>query len=464
MNRRSVPINTVRQLWAQCGGFCQNPECNRPLFQSVDEDVVSLANVAHIIGHGSSGPRSDHELADYIDKDGIDNLIMLCLVCHNIVDELERKFTVEQINAWKSTHAGKIAALFAIPTIRDEQQLLVEVNDLLDHNGAIFREYGPYSDNVLLGEGGDGLRIWRRRCLDTILPNNQRILRLIEHNKHNFAYPWDVYAQMLQYKMHADAFQDNCLTDHKVNDYKLFPRDFDYFVKTKLGIPSQAPEFVAEEELEFRYNQVQTFIERFLSNHSVITKLEELNRGTMLVKLKDGRTLKVFVTNTYYFTDYTLERVLEVDPAVDAIICSSPAGQYSDFAKRHCIKSDIGLFMLGEFMGAIRHDGEQYLNFLLRADRDRRMSSLKRIAKESVPPAGVQVFAFGSFLRRKLYADVDLMVLYQEQTDRSALSQFESRLAAETQKRFGDPDITVSSVREFVDLRLKHDNLAKVYP
>jgi hypothetical protein len=462
--RKSIPLNTARQLWAHCGGFCQNPSCNKPLFLHIGEDSVSIANVAHIIGHGSSGPRSDHELAEYIDTDGVGNLIMLCLECHKVVDELEKAFTVEEVHSWKAVHAQRIRSLFSVPSIKDERELLAEVNDLLDINGALFRECGPYSDHVLGGLGGDGLKVWKRRCLDTILPNNQRIIALIENNKRNFQYPWDVYPQMLQYKIHADAFQDNCLTDQKVNDYKLFPRGFDHFVKTKLGIESPPPETVAEEELEFRYNTVRTFIERFLANHSAIAELQELNRGTMLVQLRDGRTLKVFVTNTYYFTDYTLDRVLEVDPAVDAIICSSPAGQYSESAKRECIDRGIGLFMLGEFMGAILKSGDQYLNFLLKADREYRTVGLKRVCQEAGPPERVRVFVFGSFIRRKLYRDVDLMIVHEEPADISKLKLFESELERQTRKRFGVPDITVTSAREFATLKLKYDNLAEVYP
>jgi hypothetical protein len=97
----------------------------------------------------------------------------------------------------------------------------------------------------------------------------------------------------------------------------------------------------------------------------------------MLLELRDVRTLKVFVTNTYYFTDYTLDRVFEVDPAVDAMICFSPAGQYSDWAKQQCIERGLGLLMLGEFMGAVHHDGDKYLNFLLRADRGLRTNEIK---------------------------------------------------------------------------------------
>ena len=58
MSRKSIATNIARKLWAQCGGFCQNPSCIKYLFAGVEDDVVSLANVAHIIGHGKSGPRS----------------------------------------------------------------------------------------------------------------------------------------------------------------------------------------------------------------------------------------------------------------------------------------------------------------------------------------------------------------------------------------------------------------------
>lgn len=235
-------------------------------------------------------------------------------------------------------------------------------------------------------------------------------------------------------------------------------------MKTKLNIPSEPPQIVAREELEYRFNQVNTFIERFLSNHDRIARLQELNRGTMLVDLKDGNALKVFVTNTYYFTDYTLDRVLEVDPAINAIICSSPAGQYSESAKTCCIEKGIGLFMLGEFMGAIRHNGENYLNFLLRADSEARSVGLKRILKNIQPPARICVYAFGSFLRRRVYRDVDLLIVYEGVANIAAVKNFESLLFSEVQKQFGQPDITVASTEEFSNLKLKYNNLTQVYP
>ena len=199
MRRDSIATNIKRELWAQCGGYCQNPNCNKYLFANIQGDLVSLADIAHIIGAGKNGPRSEHELAKIINKDGFSNLMMLCLDCHKIVDELEKQYSVEDMRQWKKRHFQRIQSIFSVPDFRNEQELLKEVNDLLEENRLIFETYGPYSKQALEGEAGDTNIIWRRRCLDTILPNNQKIIDIFEKNKRNFAYPWDAYRQMLRF-------------------------------------------------------------------------------------------------------------------------------------------------------------------------------------------------------------------------------------------------------------------------
>jgi len=463
MNRKSIPANVTRQLWAGCGGHCQNPRCNRYLFASVDENVVSLANVAHIIGHGSNGPRSEHELAEVIERDGPENLIMLCLECHKIVDELESKFNVEIMQGWKREHERKVRLFFDIPNITEERNILIEVSELLNINGMIFREYGPYSQKALEGDSGDALTIWRRRCLDTILPNNRRIVNLIEKNKRNFAYPWDVYREMLGYKLHVDAFEDNCLLGQKVNDYKLFPIEFDHSVKTKLGVEMPPLEVRHDEELEFRWNQVATFIDRFLANHDFITQMEELNRATMSVTLRDGRVLKVFVTNTYYFTEYTFNKVMAVDPQVEVIICSCPAGQYADGAKQLCIEHGVGLFMLGEFMGAVQKTGEEFLNYLLRSESEERIVKFRKPLRDTKLPQGIKVYLFGSYLRRKLYRDIDVAVVYSSKSAKGAVERVSEVLKMSAGQQSTILDLTICSSKEFSALQLMHDNLTEVY-
>jgi hypothetical protein len=401
-------------------------------------------------------------VSKYIDKDGISNLIMLCLVCHKIVDELERKFTVERVREWKTTHEQKIRGLFDIPHITDERELLIQVNELLDENEQIFREYGPFAVRTLEGASGDSLKIWRKRCLDTILPNNQKIIDIIERNKHNFPYPWDVYRKMLGYKLHADAFRDNCLRGQKVNDYRLFPVEFDHFVKETLGLSIPPLEVKIEEELEFRTTTVSRFIERFLANHSFIVHMEKLDIATFLVELKDGRTLRVFVTNTYYFTEYTFDKAMAIDPEIDVIICSCPAATYSEQAKFLCIENQIGLFMLNEFMGAIPKRDEEFLNYLLRADKEHRINTFSNSLQKFSIPNGVIVYLFGSFLRSKVYRDIDVMLVYKDEHSRQGIEQTKRAISSALQSEANKLEFTVCSSAEFATLRFDHNNLTRI--
>jgi hypothetical protein len=462
MSRKSIPTNIARKLWAQCAGFCQNPNCNKYLFATVEDDVVSLANVAHIIGHGKNGPRSEHELADYIEKDGMPNLVMLCLECHKVVDELEDKFPVEQIQEWKSFHETKINSLFDYPQIYNEREILEQVNDLLVENKVIFEEYGPFSSQALKGTSGDALTIWRRRCLDTILPNNQRIVGLIEANKKNFSYPWQMYREMMDYKLHADSFRDNCLLEKKVNDYKLFPRKFDNFIKQSLGLPVENRENSPEEEIEFRQATVSAYIEKFLANHSFIRRMEKLNIAMFDVDLKDDRSLRVFATNTYFFTEYTFEQIMAIDPGVDVIICSNPCGTYTWEAKALSIDHKIGLFTLRAFMGAIRKNGEEFLNYLLQEEKSSRLSKLKSLLDKAAVPISFQVYIFGSYLRREIYKDIDLIVVYPVGSAEGLISSTVKIINQALKEKLSQLDITVCSEAEYGAMSFENDNRTKI--
>jgi len=323
-SRETIAVNTKRKLWANCAGYCQNPSCNKYLFKEVDDETVSIANMAHIIGAGDSGPRSEHALADYVEKDGIDNLIMLCLECHKIVDELEKKFGVEQLHVWKIEHSKKVGGLFAIPRYTSETDLLIEIDRLLEKNEAIFSAYGPFSRLATSGDGGDTRKAWKRRCLDTILPNNERIIHIMERHKNSFGYPWDIYRGFLEFDVHATSFRENCLFEEKISDYKTFPTSFPTLIKAALGLEVTNDSQKGQEEIEYRRGEVTAIIEKFLRNHSSITSMEPISRGVFTLERREGSRLRVFVTHTYVFTEYTYDKILSEDPNISAIICSNP--------------------------------------------------------------------------------------------------------------------------------------------
>ncbi len=468
MNRKSLSTNVTRKLWSQCGGYCQNPDCNKYLFAEIGDDIVSLVNIAHIIGHGHNGPRSEHAMADYIDKDGLGNLIMLCLECHKVIDELENKFSVEKIQAWKSIHNDRIDSLFSLPEIRDEQVLLAEINDLLDENKTIFDEYGPFSQRALEGSSGDAIKIWRRRSLDTLLPNNQKIIGIIKKNKNHFPYPWDVYKSMMGYEVHADSFRDNCLLDKKVNDYKLFPLDFDRLIKEKLGIPVENREILESQNIEFRYTTVSMYIEKFLANHSFIDRMEKLNIYMFEVTLKDYRNLRIFVTNTYFFTEYTFNQITAIDPAIDAIICSNPSSSYTEDAKFLCIDQNIGLFSLREFMGAIRKKGNEFLNYLLQEDKDLRIQAFNRLLQKASIHHDFEVYLCGSYIRYSLYKDIDVILVYLPGTPNQLVQNTKEVISevfnsSSLSKRYIKLDYIICSKDEYSRMVFQDDNRTRVH-
>lgn len=250
----------------------------------------------------------------------------------------------------------------------------------------------------------------------------------------------------------------------KINDYKTFPQEFDLFIKRKLGIQTPNLEQRKREELELRNGQIKTYIDRFLSYHDCIDKLQELNRATMLVYLKDGKSIKVFVTNTYYFTEYTLDKVMITDPAIDAIICSCPMVGYSPSAKKFCIESGIGLFQLAEFMGAIRKQGGEYLNYLLKAESTDRLKSIERLIKDLKPQSGINVYVFGSYLRRKLYRDIDLMLVYSNTLAKNAIAALQNAIQISLERKNERPHIEVASSVELSSLVFEQNSLTQMFP
>jgi predicted nucleotidyltransferase len=139
---------------------------------------------------------------------------------------------------------------------------------------------------------------------------------------------------------------------------------------------------------------------------------------------------------------------------------------YGYGAKAACIEKGVGLFKLNEFMGAINTQGEDYLNYLLRPDRESRLDQLWRIVEACSLQSKATVYAFGSYLRRLLHDDVDLVLVYSPTNHAEEVAVMEQTLANAVRAQSLIPDVTVASEAEFRELRgqLQHDNLTKVEP
>src|SRR5690606_40771351 len=111
---------TQFKLFANSGGYCQNPACNENLYKSYEADEIHIAEIAHIISV-NKGARKNNKLSPK-EKGSFDNLILLCPNCHTAIDKAEDSFPVETILKWKDEHQQKLHVTFGIQKFETRQQ------------------------------------------------------------------------------------------------------------------------------------------------------------------------------------------------------------------------------------------------------------------------------------------------------------------------------------------------------
>lgn len=216
----AISEKTKRLLWSRSGGYCQNPECHQDLFVFFQNgEVMNLEEFAHIIGQSEHGPRGRNELS-VTERDEYGNIILLCPICHRLIDKSPNQFPVETLHNWKHCHEEAIRHLFVVPTYDTRTALSTQVHRLLRRNKAIFREYGPHSEHAAVPLS-DAVNMWRRYVLSEIIPNNRLIVNLLSANEHLLSE--EEKEVFDQYVLHQQAFEYNHVSGDKISSAPLFP-------------------------------------------------------------------------------------------------------------------------------------------------------------------------------------------------------------------------------------------------
>ncbi|WP_147315384.1 HNH endonuclease [Asanoa ferruginea] len=207
---RRIRRETVVRLIASGAGYCYKPDCPVGfLWQELDDGtVVKLAEVAHIVAAGEDGPRGDAAAKDE-DLTSFANLLLLCPNCHSVVDRAPNQYPVETLQQWKQQHEDRIRDVLGLRSYSDRGTLRRDVGLLLSENSAIWDMYGPESEAALRGLGLNTSAAWRREVLLRILPNNTRIIRLLEANLallHR-----DELETLAAFRLHARGLEDRHL-------------------------------------------------------------------------------------------------------------------------------------------------------------------------------------------------------------------------------------------------------------
>lgn len=222
-----MPITTkdMKLLWGNAGGHCSNPGCRRKLSETgVGGEQYILGEQAHIIAKQVHGPRGQEAGGD----DTYDNLVLLCPTCHTMIDKApEGTYPEDKLLEWKAEHEAWVDGWSKPGKVAGTQELMKLIAEILHDNLHYFSSYGPTSDHAKKNPVSSAQKIWAARKLDTIIPNNRKILQALEANK-GFI-PDEMKDPVRRFRDHVTCFEANQY--ERMDAYQLFPQEFSQFVK-----------------------------------------------------------------------------------------------------------------------------------------------------------------------------------------------------------------------------------------
>ena len=234
--RIKIPAPTARMVLARSGGYCANPSCRKDLFPPIAPGrIASIDELAHVIGQSAVGPRGDDPLPLEARNDG-SNIVLLCPTCHKIVDDMNALdiFTPEILRGWKSDHERRVRHGAAIPTFDSREQLNESVTRLLTENLGIWRNLGPESP-AAQEPMSEAAGQWQHRVRHTIIPNNRRILEMVDANQHFLG--GEEIDVVEDFRVHAAALDLNYTSGTRRANAPRFPDAFPPLFKGE-GVPA----------------------------------------------------------------------------------------------------------------------------------------------------------------------------------------------------------------------------------
>jgi hypothetical protein len=145
-----------------------------------------IAEMAHVIPHGDTGPRHSERPAGDFQADSFENLILLCPTCHTIVDKDADGYSRSTLLGWKGNHFPALALKQGIRAYEERGQVRQAVVAAIAENKAIWKEFAPSDGSRFeYDPESEAANIWEQRMRSVILPNHFRILAIVTANTHH---------------------------------------------------------------------------------------------------------------------------------------------------------------------------------------------------------------------------------------------------------------------------------------
>ncbi len=103
---RHISSEVLRLLYAHSGNQCAYPGCCEPIFE---DSGLLTGECCHIKAFSAGGPRYDATQTGE-ERNGAENLILLCSRHHKMVDADEETYTVAELRRYKQEHETRFSA------------------------------------------------------------------------------------------------------------------------------------------------------------------------------------------------------------------------------------------------------------------------------------------------------------------------------------------------------------------
>jgi len=210
----------IKLLWGRAAGICSNPGCRKELTLDLERaGSLNIGEMAHLIARQPSGPRGDGSGGD----NSYGNLVLLCSGCHTLVDKAPEDYPEALLHQWKSAWEAEVRTLGRTRKFDSINDLKVAVTKLLGESRQLWIDFGPRSKASERDPGSNLALVWNLKKLDTLVPNNTRIVNMIEANYGLLTF---IQRELFhKFSAHAGAFEKNQY--HRLDQYPLFPKDFE---------------------------------------------------------------------------------------------------------------------------------------------------------------------------------------------------------------------------------------------
>lgn len=182
---KNISAETKLRLFSASAGHCQRPECLKALFPQEMGGDKHIAEMAHVIPRGLTGPRHEERPEEDFDPNTFDNLILLCPTCHTIIDKDPGAYSRNLLLGWKQTHLTNLAHRQGIKAYDSRDDARKAVASRMAENKAIWKKFAPVDGTAFeCDPESQAAQIWLQRVRGVILPNHYLIQSIIEANLH----------------------------------------------------------------------------------------------------------------------------------------------------------------------------------------------------------------------------------------------------------------------------------------